>query len=159
MLNNDFSSCHRNYLWNQALTQGRTIIRRITIITTTGECLYTCSFSCLSTFHAPHTHQLNSGAQTQVLLDDYLEYMSCSIDKPAWVYPGIKNPVTLSHNGLPLASPFTTIVKLIIHRAMYNETRPYGVSLKNRKKRQRSNQVLGIKKFEQLSLPRGNESR
>lgn len=125
----------------------------------THACLYICLFSCLPTFYAPHAHHLNSGAQTQVLLDNYLEYMSCSIDKPPSVYPGIRNPVTLSHDGPPLASPSTTIAKLIIHRAVYNETHPYGVSLKKRKRRQRSNQILGIKKFEQFPLPRGNEGR
>lgn len=154
MLSNDFSSGHRNYLWNQALTQGRTIIHRITIITTTGECafimlslpsvsIHICSFSSLSISHAPHTHHFNSGVQTEVLLDNYLEYINCSIDKPASVYTRIKNPVALSQTqGLPLASSSTTIAKLIIHRAMYNETHAYGVSLKKRKRRQRSNQML-----------------
>lgn len=39
-LNNDFPSGLRNYPWNQASTPGRTIIRRITIIMTTGECVF-----------------------------------------------------------------------------------------------------------------------
>lgn len=159
ILSNDVSSGHRNYRWNQESTQGRTIIHRITIITTTGKCvcsscaqshvfLYTCSFSSLSISRAPHTHHLNSGAQTEVLLDNYLEYISCSIDKPASVYTRIKNPVALSQTqGLPLASSSTTIAKLIIHWTMYNEICAYGVSLKKRKRRQRSNQMLWIKKW------------
>lgn len=46
---------------------------------TPKACLNTCSFSSHSASHTPHTRHLNSGAQTEVILDSYLEYMSCSM--------------------------------------------------------------------------------
>lgn len=56
------------------------------------------------TLHEPR--RLNTRAQTEVLMDKYLEYTRSSFDKPASVYPGIKKHVALSQTQRTAAGIF-----------------------------------------------------
>lgn len=149
MLSNVFSSGHRSYLWNRASTQGRTIIHRITIIMTTGKCVFIMvshpSVSINMLIFIPHS--TCPGVSTLELklkcswTSTWNTRAVVSISPLRFTLELKSLSPYLRHNGLPLASSSTTIAKLIIHQAVYNETHPYGVSQKKRQRRQRSNQM------------------